>query len=419
MDLRLTEAARALAAGDPLGALNHVALRDDAPALAMRGIALAQIGDFERASALVRAAARAFGAGAPLERARCVLAEAEIALAARDLHWPQHALEAARATLEAHGDTANAAHACLLQIRRLLLVGQLDDAEDLLAALPYGVADNRLPPALDAIRELVTAGIAMRRLLAKPARAALARAAHAARAAAIPALAAEVAAAAALLDAPAARLVSREHERPLVLDEIEMLLMSKAFIVDACRYAVRQSGTVVTLARRPVLLTLARALAEAWPADVPREALIAHAFRTKHPDDSHRARLRVEMGRLRAMLRPLAAVHATQQGFTLAPHAAHEVAVLARTIEEPYAAILALLADGQAWSSSSLAVALGASQRTIQRGLDSLLASGKAMPLGRARARRWTMPPAPGFATPLLLPSPLSNDQDRTMRTTQ
>jgi hypothetical protein len=410
MDSRLADAARALAAGDPLGALNHVALRDDAPALAMRGIALAQIGDFERAITLVRAAARAFGSGAPVERARCVVAEAEIALAARDLHWPQQALEAARAALEAHGDAANAAHARLLEVRRLLLVGRLDEAEDRLAAFPLAPHDNRLPPALGAICELVTAGIAMRRLLAKPARAALARAARAVRAAAIPALAAEVEAAAALLDAPAARLVSREAERPLVLDEIEALLMSKAFIVDACRYAVRESGTVVTLARRPVLLTLARALAEAWPADVPREALIALAFRTKRPDDSHRARLRVEMGRLRAMLRPLAAVHATQQGFALVPHTACEVVVLARTIEEPYAAILALLADGQAWSSSSLALALGASQRTVQRGLDSLAASGKATPLGRARARRWTMPPAPGFATPLLLPSPLPAD---------
>lgn len=410
MDSRLAEAARALAGGDPLGALNRVALRDDAPALAMRGIAMAQIGDFERASALVRAAARAFGSRSPIERARCVVAEAEIALAARDLRWPQPALEAARATLEAHGDAANAAHARLLEVRRLLLVGRLDEAEDRLATLPPAFHESRLPPALDAIRELVTAGIAMRRLLAKPARAALVRAAHAVGAAGIPALAAEVAAAAAMLDAPAARLVSRDTERPLVLDEIEALLMSKAFIVDACRYAVRENGTVVTLAGRPVLLTLARALAQAWPADVPREALIAHAFRTKHPDDSHRARLRVEMGRLRAMLRPLAAVHATQRGFALAPHAAREVVVLARTIEEPYAALLALLADGQAWSSSSLALALGASQRTVQRGLDSLAANGKATPLGRARARRWIMPPAPGFATPLLLPSPLPTD---------
>jgi hypothetical protein len=407
MDSLIADAARALAAGDPLGALNRVALRDDAAALALRGIAMAQIGDFERATALVRAAAKAFGPKAPLERARCVVAAAEIALAARDLGAP-HTLGPALATLEAHGDVANAAHARLVEIRRLLLVGRLDEAEDGLAALPA----VPLPPALGTIRELATAGIAMRRLQAKPARAALARAAQTARFAAIPALAAEVEAAAALLNSPAGRLLSRGGERPVVLDEIEALLMSKAFVVDACRYAVRESGTVVTLARRPVLFTLTRALAEAWPTDVPRATLIERAFRTRHPDDSHRARLRVEIGRLRAALRPLAALNATQQGFLLVPHGMHDVVVLARPIEEAHAAILALLVDGQAWSSSSLALALGASQRTIQRGLDALGRSRKVQSFGRGRAQRWTMPPAPGFATSLLLPPSLQTGQD-------
>lgn len=406
MDALIADAARALAAGDPLGALNRVALRDDAAALALRGIAMAQIGDFERARTLVRSAARAFGPRAPLERARCVVAEAEIALAARDLGWPQKTLDAARAMLEAHGDAVNAAHARQLEIRRLLLLGRLDDAEDRLAEVDAAT----LPPALRAIHELAVAGIAMRRLQARPARAALARAAQTARHAAIPALAAEIESAAALLNRPAARLISRGAERPLVLDEVEALLMSKTFVVDACRHAVRENGTVVALARRPVLFALARALAEAWPADMPRDALIERAFRTRHADDSHRVRLRVELGRLRAALGPLAGIHATKQGFALVPHAAREVAVLARPLEEPHTAVLALLADGESWSSSSLALALGASQRTIQRALDALAGAGKVQSFGHGRACRWTTPPVPGIATALLLPAPLLID---------
>ena len=104
MDSLITAAARALAAGDPLGALKRVALRDDAPALALRGIAMAQLGDLARAKALLRRAARAFGPKEAVARARCVVAEAEIALVSRDLGWPAKALDAARATLEAHGD---------------------------------------------------------------------------------------------------------------------------------------------------------------------------------------------------------------------------------------------------------------------------------------------------------------------------
>lgn len=406
MDALIADAARALAAGDPLGALNRVALRDDAAALALRGIAMAQIGDLERARTLVRSAARAFGPRAPLERARCVVAEAEIALAARDLGWPQKTLDAARAMLEAHGDAVNAAHARQLEIRRLLLLGRLDDAEDRLAEVDAAT----LPPALRAIHELAVAGIAMRRLQARPARAALARAAQTARHAAIPALAAEIESAAAQLNRPAARLISRGAERPLVLDEVEALLMSKTFVVDACRHAVRENGTVVALARRPVLFALARALAEAWPADMPRDALIERAFRTRHADDSHRVRLRVELGRLRAALGPLAGIHATKQGFALVPHAAREVAVLARPLEEPHTAVLALLADGESWSSSSLALALGASQRTIQRALDALAGAGKVQSFGHGRACRWTTPPVPGIATALLLPAPLLID---------
>ncbi len=403
MDSLITAAARALAMGDPLGALKRVALRDDAPALALRGIAMAQLGDLDRAKALVRRAARAFGPKEVVARARCVVAEAEIALAARDLAWPTKALSTASTTLEAHGDRTNAAHARYLETRRLLLIGRLDDAEHKLAQSDL----SALSPALRAIHELAVAGISMRRVRARAAHAALARAEEAARWARIPALTAEVEQAFVVLDTPAARLITRGKERAVLLDDVEKLLASRALVIDACRNLVRERNTLVPLARRPVLFALARALGGGWPGDVPRDVLLARAFGAKHADESHRARLRVEIGRLRRLLRPIARVSATRQGFMLSPRGAREVVVLARPVEEEHAAVLAFLADGEAWSSSALALALGTSQRTVQRALDSLTASGKVQALGRGRARRWMTPPLPGFATTLLLPAPL------------
>ncbi|WP_018234729.1 hypothetical protein [Ensifer sp. BR816] len=402
MDSMITAAALALATGDPLGALKRVALRDDAPALALRGIAMAQLGDLGRAKTLLKGAARAFGPKEAMARARCVVAEAEIALVSRELSFPAKALEAARATLEKHGDWVNAAHARNLEVRRLLLVGRLDEAERSLA----DIDPAPLPPAARAAYELAVAGIAIRRLRTTAARAALARAESAAHQANIPALTAEVENASLVLDTPAARLIARGEARPLLLDEVEALLASQALVVDACRHAVRGAGTVVSLASRPVLFALARALAEAWPGDVPRSALVARAFRAKHADESHRARLRVEIGRLRAELGSLAEVRATKRGFALAPPA-DEVAVLAPPVEGQHAAVLALLSDGEAWSSSALAIALGASARTVQRALETLGAAGKAQSYGRGRARRWMSPPVPAFPTILLLPGPL------------
>ncbi|MBW0001815.1 MAG: helix-turn-helix domain-containing protein [Verrucomicrobia bacterium] len=406
MDSPIMAAARSLAAGDPLGALNRVALRDDAPALALRGIAMAQLGDLVRARALVRRAARAFSPKEAVARARCIVAEAEIALVSRDLGWPAKALDAARATLEEHGDRLNAAHARYLEVRRLLLIGRLDEAERSLAGLDPGP----LPPASRAVHELVVAAIALRRLRTKTARDALARAGRAALHARIPALTAEVENASLALNTPAARLIAHGEQRPLLLEEVEALQASKALVVDACRYVVRDAGTVVSLARRPVLFALARALGEAWPGDVPRGTLIARAFRAKLADESHRARLRVELARLRTVLRTLAGVTATKRGFALVPRRAREVIVLARPVEEEHAAVLAFLADGESWSSSALALALGTSQRTVQRALDSLANAGKVQAFGRGRARRWITPPLPGFTTTLLLPSPLPSD---------
>jgi len=395
MDSLITAAAHALAAGDPLGALNRVALREDPPALALRGIAMAQLGDFPRARSLLRRAARAFGGHEPVARARCRVAEAEVALASRELNWPTEPLERAAQVLGSHGDRVNAAHARYLLIRRALLIGKLDAAAEMLGTLET----DSLPAHLRAVHGLIAAGIAVRRLQATEARAALRKAAEAAAASGIPALRAEVEQAAGILESPAARRIDQRGASLLSLDEVEALLRSDALIVDACRNRIGD----LPLNSRPVLFALARALAEAWPGDVPRSELIGRVFRTRQPDETHRARLRVEMGRLRRILRPLAGIESTPRGYVLV--AANPVA-LAPPLEDDNAEVLALLSDGQAWSSSALALALGTSQRSVQRALEALAAASRVQALGQGRARRWTLPPAPGFATTLLLPVP-------------
>jgi hypothetical protein len=406
MDSLITAAARALAAGDLLGALKRVALRNDASALALRGILMAQLGDLVRARELLRRATRAFGPKELVARARCVVAEAEIALVSRELAWAPKALEAARTTLEAHGDHINAGYARILQIRRLLLVGRLDEAERALADVDLAP----LPAASRAAHELVVAGIAIRRLRARAAGAAIARAEQAAREADNPALTAEVDSASLVMRTPAARLILRGTEHLLSLEGVEALFKTDVLVVDACRLVVRDSGGVVSLASRPILFVLARALAEAAPADVPRATLIARAFRMKQADDSHRARLRVEVGRLRSKLRALAEVRATPQGFVMGARRAREVVALAPPLEESHATLLALLTDGESWSSSALAMALGVSARTVQRSLESLASVDKVQGFGRGRGRRWTIAPVPRVPTSLLLPGPLPTE---------
>ncbi|WP_332813811.1 helix-turn-helix domain-containing protein [Ramlibacter sp.] len=403
MDSLITASARALAAGDALGALKRVALRDDPPALALRGIAMAQLGEHPRARELLRRAARGFGAHEELARARCVVAEAEVALAMRDFAGSPRALAAAAATLEAHADSANALQAWLITARRLLLLGRLDEATAALARL-----DARgLPPSLRAVAELTAAELALRALRVGEARMALARAHAAAERAQVPALMAEVTEARAALDRPAARRLTTSGEQALRLDEVSALLASDALVVDACRRGLGAGDQWRPLARRPVLFSLARSLAEAWPGDVSREALIESAFRTKHPDETHRARLRVEIGRLRALVKMLATIEATERGFILKPLAGRDVAVLAPPIDGDQASLVALLSDGAAWSTSALALALGASQRTVQRALAELEADGRVRAIGRARAQRWLAPPLAGFTTILLLPAAL------------
>ena len=430
MDSLIAAAARALAAGDALGALKRVSLRDDPPALALRGIAMAQLGEYPRARELLRRAARGFGAHEELARARCVVAEAEVALAMRDLGGSPRTLAAASATLQAHADLANALHARLIAVRRLLLLGRLEEAASALARL-----DARfLPPSLLAVAELAAAEVAMRSLRTAPARAALARAHDAAERARVPALLAEVTEARATLDRPAARSIRAGHEQSLRLDEVEALIASGALVIDACRRGLRAGATWRPLTRRPVLFTLARALAEAWPGDVDRNTLIARAFRTRRPDETHRARLRVEIGRLRALIAPLAQIDATARGFALIalpsgrgattspregappsggraaalrPRGEREVVVLVPPIDGEQASLLALLADGAAWSTSALALALDASQRTVQRALVELESAERVRSIGRARAQRWLAPPLTGFTTNLLLPAAL------------
>jgi DNA-binding transcriptional ArsR family regulator len=400
MDSSITAAGRALRAGDPLGALKRVALRDDPAAHALRGIAMAQLGDLGRARELLRRAARGFGPREALARARCLTAEAEVALAARDLAWPPRALTEALRTFAARGDRENAAHARLLQIRRLLLLGRVDEADAACATLDLGSG----PARLAAIGALVTFEIALRRGRADQARDALASAREAAARSGIGALCAEIEQAGRTLVLPAARLVSAGEARSLTLAEVEAVLDSPDLIVDGCRRAARRRERVVRLARRPALFALLYGLAEAWPGEAARETLIERAFGARRKNPSHRARLRVGMGRLRHELRPLAEIRATAGGFRLVARGAGTVRLLAPPIESSDAAVLALLADGEPWSTSALALALGSSQRTVQRALVALEEAGQVRALGRGRSQRWFSAPVAGFATTLLLP---------------
>jgi hypothetical protein len=424
MDSLIAAAGRALAAGDALSALKRVALRNDPPALALRGIAMAQLGELTRGRELLRLAARGFGSHEALARARCVVAEAEVALAMRELGGSPRTLSAAAAALDARADRANATQARLVAVRRWLLLGRLDEAAAALASL-----DTRslASPALVAVAELAAAEIALRTLRTAPARDALSRAQAAAERARVPALIAEVAEAQAALDRPAARCRQAGHEAPLRLADVEALFTSGALVVDACRRGLRRGDARWSLARRPLLFTLLRVLAEGWPGDVDRNVLIARAFRTRRPDETHRARLRVEIGRLRALIAPLARIEATERGYALVPsdqrgdalvpsdqrgdalrsRGEQSVVVLVPPIEGDEASLQALLADGAAWSTSALALALGESQRTVQRALAGLEAAGQVRSIGRARSQRWVAPPLAGFTTILLLPPSL------------
>ncbi len=406
MDALVSAAGRALAAGDVLGALSLVALRDDPPALALRGIAMARLGEWPRARDLLRQAARAFGSHEPLSHARCIVADAEVALAMRDLGGFPRALATATATLDARHDHANAFQARLTAARRALLLGRVAEAEAGLA--PPSAWPAPLPPMLAASAELLRAEIALRRPDTGAARAALAAAAQSAAQASLPSLLAEIDQVARALRQPAARRVSAGTDgEPLRIDEVETLIASGALVLDGCRrqWALRTERR--SLVGRPILFALAECLAQAWPGDVDRQALIARVFRIRRIVETHRARLRVEIGRLRAQLAPLAGIEATARGYRLRPPAGTAVAMLAPPIDGTAASLVALLSDGAAWSTSALALALGDSQRTVQRHLATLEAGGRVRAIGQTRARRWVAPPLTGFTTLLLLPTVL------------
>jgi tetratricopeptide (TPR) repeat protein len=403
VDSLISAAARALAAGDALQALKHVALRDDPPALALRGIAMAQLGELVRARDLLRRALRGLGPQDKLARARCIVAEAEAALAMRDFSASPRVLEGARDTLEACGDSANALLARLIAARHCLLLGRLDEAAAGLA--PVDV--DSLPPLLQAVASLTSAELALRRLMIPAAQVALERAQAAAGRADVPALQAEVVQTRAALDRPAARRWVAGGWQLLRLHEVAALMESGELVIDACRHGLRAGAAWLPLARRPILFALLRALAEAWPAAVDRETLIERAFRQQQPDETHRARLRVEIGRLRSLVAGYAAIEATARGFVVVPRHGRRLAVLAPPIEGDQGELVALLSDGTAWSTSALALALGESQRTVQRSLAELELSGRVRAVGQTRARRWLAPPLIGFTTMLLLPTAL------------
>lgn len=406
MDSLINAAAQCLLKGDPFGALNWVALRDDPPALALRGIAMARLGDTVRATGLLRRAARGFGVKHAVARARCVVAEAEIALVSRELNWPAERLQSARTTLEQHGDPLNASYAGLLDARRLLLVGHLDAADAKIRTVDI----KRFPPSLVCMQRLTAASIALRQWQIARARTELAQAQDAAHTAQIAALDAEVAKVARLFTSPAAQLIAKEGERMVLLEEVANIWTSGVLAVDGCRYQLTHQNRRLSLASRPVLFQLLSALSQAWPNSASRATLIAHVFRTSAGDDSHRARLRVEIGRLRAEISEFADIVATPKGFRLVPTCTDEVVVLLPPVEEKAAPILALLADGESWSSSALALALETSPRTVQRALETLAERGKVKAFGRGRSRRWTSVESPGFTTLLLLPGPLPTD---------
>ncbi|MFO0740084.1 MAG: helix-turn-helix domain-containing protein [Labilithrix sp.] len=386
----LAAAARALAAFDPLGALKHVALDDQPHALALRGVAMAQLGEYATARALLRRAARALASIDPAARARCLGALGELALVERDLLGAVRALDAAAEALE---DRFNRTFVRLQRARCSVMLGELEAAETILDALDLRPA----PARLRAVGALIESEIAVRRLRAKGARSALDRAR---RAAELPSLVAEVERAERDLAAPAARLVRDGVERPVALADVEALTKGKwpPLVIDACRRQLRQGARVVDLVSRPVLLALASTLG--LRGEASREELIAAAFGTRRVSESLRVRLRVEIGRLRRALGDLATIEATASGFALR---ARDVAVLLPPAQGEASQVLALLRSGGAWSTSAIAASIGLSQRAIQRALAALAEEGRAESVGAGRSSRWIAKPADGFATTLLL----------------
>lgn len=403
MDSAIGAAARALSQGDPLLALKYVALRGDAAALALRGIAMAQLGELASARRLLLRAERAFGHAEPLARARCILARAEVALARRDLLGAGLGLDTARELLAARGDHENALFAALLTVRRSTLLGQVDEARALLAQL----ALDRAPARLTALAALATAGLAIKVVDYSTAASALRDGRIAAQQAQIPQLAFEVERLEQHLESPVARLVCAGQTRSVCLRELGAFKHPPGLTIDACRREVRCGSQVVSLVRRPTLLELLIALGEHAPHEVTRQQLVERAFDVRRSNASHRVRLRVEIGRLRTLLSDLATLRATKLGYCLTPSQGDQVTVLFPPHDGQSSALLALLQSGETWATSALAAAIGKSQRAVQRALRELEGSHRVQSLGKGRAQRWVAAPAASSATALLLVKPI------------
>jgi tetratricopeptide (TPR) repeat protein len=396
VDAPLTAAARALASGDGLSALKWLGLRADAPARAMRGAALSQLGEFVRAKAQLRAALRALGPGDGLLRARCLAAEAEIALALGDLRWSAEPVARAVAELEAAGDSRNAAYLQLVAARAALRLGRPEDAERLLRHAKFAPA----APLERTFAELVRVELAAKRGDPDLLTSALACAGAAADGAAIPALGSEVARIRDHYEGPTAVITSRGKARIASFCELCALGRSAEVVIDGGGREVRSSGECVSFARRPVLFELLRVLAEVWPDAASRDVLISRAFGARRSNESHRIRLRVELGRLRKFVRPQLEVVAKEPGYALS--ATREVVLVMPLEESPASRVLSLMHGGEPWSAPSLALALDVSERTVQRSLGELQSAGKVGPTGNGRGRRWVRLFA--IPTDLLLP---------------
>lgn len=400
MDSELSAAARALSAFDPLSALNLIALREDPHALALRGTAMAQLGELGSARKLLRRAARSLGSDRPA-LARTLAAEAEVALAQRDLRAAETGFETAAAQLDEEGDFQNALFVRVQLARQRALVGRVEAAAKALDDLDLRGASARVV----AMAMLAAAEIAVRRNQARGARRHLRQAHAAARLARSTFLVSEVERALKDLDAPVARLKAAGADRPIALAEVETLFRSGDLIVDARGREVRAGADIVSLGTRPVLFALAAALGEAAPASAHREALIARAFGARRSNESLRARLRVEIGRLRRQIGRLADLRATSDGFVLEPHRRKAVHVVAPLNPGEDGALLALISDGASWSTSAIARSLGKSQRAVQRALSALREKGSLEAIGAGRSRRWAVRRSYPFATSLLLAS--------------
>jgi hypothetical protein len=411
MDADLEAAARCLARFDALAALRLVGLREEPEALALRGVAMAQLGEDRTAQTLLRRAERIFLDGDPAMHARILAARGEIALATRDLELAGRLLEAAEAALT---DRINRVFVRFLRVRRLLLLGRVDEARALAAIDLRGA-----PPRLRALAELLRADIATKRLRPLEADAAIARARMAARAAQLPPLADQVEHVADELAAPVARIARDRKIAPATLADIASLQRESGLVVDAFRRELRLASVTVSLAKRPVLFALAETLAESAPESQSRAHLIERAFGARRTTESLRARLRVELGRLRRALEPLGAmaIESTKDGFALRWRASRRNASVRRARgKDPFPALvvlppadgeasllLALLRGGEAWSSSALASASGLGQRAVQRALAELKDAGKVDAHGAGRNRRWVARPPDGFATTMSL----------------